>query len=570
MAGPSNPLVPAGESNFAKEWVQRYQDAKRLRMPLEADWRKVAEWGLPRQFSGWTSTNAPMQNAGTGQARQARQNTYDSTLTRTLPIYGAVLDRILTPQSQMWHTLQPEDERARKSRTVQLGLEKLNNLLFRRRYEWMARFTQAQSATYLSHGAYGNAGKIVTWRPANRQLRTSGGFLYRNIPFRNLFWEIDDEDQIRTKFRRIDWNARQALKALGDRTPRKLREIAEGPQASAQQDRTYEFVHCISPRQDFDEYALDQRSLPYGSYYVFVDEPECVKDGGFSSDPIMISRTATEGGSPYGYGPAQTIISTVGVANAQVKTLLRAGQLSAQPALLVRDDGVMNVELTPGAQISGGVDSQGRRMVYPVEQGNFQLPKELLAQERDDMREALFGRIFEILRDQPQKTATEVLDMAAREAAHVAPVMGGMQADDLGPMIEREIHLLAENNALPEDLPPELQELKYVPVYTSPMAKAQHAESVSGFMRISDVAMNFAKMTGDTRPVRQLNMDVALPEIAHLMSVPPSWLKSEEELQASDAEAQRQQEVATAVEALPAAASVAKTMADNNMKPGAE
>lgn len=558
-------LVP-GENNFVKDLTQRYKDAKALKMPFEADWRRVAELGLPRHYGGWVTTNAPSDAAGMGAARQSRINTYDSTLSRALPIYAAVLERMLTPGTQQYHTLTAEEDKDKKSATITRGLERLNNALFRKRYEPAARFTAAQGETYLSCGAYGNAGKLITWRQPNKQLRARGGFLYRNVPFRNLFWEIDDEEQIRTKFRRIDWTCDQAMKALGDKCPKPLVEECKNP--SRDRTRKWEFYHCVTPSQDWDETALDYRRHSIGSYYVFVDEPTLVREpGGYSSDPLIVSRMATEGGNPYGYGAAQLVLSTVSMLQAQKKTWLRQGQLAVQPTLLVRDDGVMNVELVPGAQIAGGVNSQGQKMVVPLEQGSFQIVEKLMQSEQADVKEVMFARIFEILKDQPQKTATEVLDIAAREAAQLSPTMGRMQAEDLGPQIEREIELLVENNALPEGLPSELSEMPYNPIYTSPLAKSQHSESVSGFMRIAEMAMNVSKMTGDTRPVRRLNFDIALPAIAEQQSVPASWIKTDDEMKASDADVAGQQQTQQVVDALPGVAGMLKATQDNNLKP---
>jgi len=560
--------IGLGENNFAKDWVQRYQNAKSTRAPYEADWRKVAELGLPRQFGGWTTTNAPA-GLSTGAARVSRINTYDSTLGRSLPIHAAVLERTLTPGTQQYHTLEAEDARKRTSRALRLGFEALNETLFRMRYQSSARFAVAQAETYMSGGAYGNAGKMITWRKPNAQMKSKGGLLYRNIPFRDLFWDVDEDEQIHTRYRRINWTARQAYLALGDKCPQKLAEIATGKAPSADQTMMHEFFQCISPSQDYDEHALDYRRHPIGSFYIYVEEPCVVQPpAGYSSNPLIITRTATEGGVPYGYGPAQTVLSTVGLLNAQKKTWIRQGQLAVQPPLLTRDDGVMNgtVDLVPGAQNPGGVNSQGQPLVHALQMGNFQIMEKMIAEEQNDVKDVLFGRIFEILRDQPQMTATQVLDIAAREASSLAPTMGRWQADDLGPTIEREIHVLAENNALPDDLPMEVFETDYKPVYTSTLAKAQHSEAVSGFIRLSEMAMNIAKMSGNMKPVNRLNFDIAMPEIATQQGVPARWVKSDEEMAADDRQAEQDKQTNTALEALPGVASIAKTVADNNLK----
>ncbi len=111
-------------------------------------------------------------------------------------------------------------------------------------------------------------------------------------------------------------------------------------------------------------------------------------------------------------------------------------------------------------------------------------------------------------------------------------------------------------------MPAELNELDYAPTYTSYLAKSQHSESVSGFLRIAEVAFNAAKNTGDNRPVRRLNFDVALPQIAAQQGVPASWLKSDDEMKASDAEAAQTKKTEDMIAVAPAAASVGKAMMD--------
>lgn len=554
--------IGLGETSFAKDMVRCYQDAKSIRMPFESEWRQVAEWGLPTQYGGWAVNNAPQSYAGSGATRNARIRTYDSTLKKAIPIFAAVLARLQTPASQIYHALQAEDERLRLNPTIMRGLAKLNSYIFRKRYEPLARFEAAQGAVYKSIGAYGNAGKLVTWREPNRQLRRRGGFLYQNIQFRNLFWNVDDQDQIFQKFRRIDWNKRQAMIALGDNCPAIIKRQADDS------TQTFEFVHVVTPSKVYDEHALDYRRHPIGSYYFFVEKPTLVKEAsGYSSDPLIISRTDADAGQPYGYGAAQLVLSSGGLLNAMKKTWIRHGQLSAQPALLTRDDGVMSINQTPGAQNPGGVNAAGQKLVHQIEPGNFQPAEKLMLAEQQDIKDALFGRIFEIVRDQPQKTATEIIDIAAREAAQLAPTMGLMQAEDLGPQIEREINLLGENGELAAlELPSELQNTEYMPVYTSPLAKSQKSEGTAGFMRLSTMAIEIATATGDNRPVRRLNFDVALPEIADQQGVDPRWIKTNDEMAASDAEVAKQEQAKMLTDVAAPAASVFKTLNDNQMK----
>jgi hypothetical protein len=187
------------------------------------DWRRVAELALPREYGGWVTTNALRDGAGAGAARQARLSQYDSTLARSINKFGAVCERMMTPKSQIYHLLRPANMKMLRSRAVREYYDDYNSLLFDLRYNPLARFQSMQGQVYRSFASYGQAVKMLTWResPLNQGSRTMfrgrgrtqrGGFLYRTIPFRNMYWMVNHEEQINTWFRRIDWTARQACR----------------------------------------------------------------------------------------------------------------------------------------------------------------------------------------------------------------------------------------------------------------------------------------------------------------------------------------------------------------------
>jgi hypothetical protein len=154
-------------------------------------------------------------------------------------------------------------------------------------------------------------------------------------------------------------------------------------------------------------------------------------------------------------------------------------------------------------------------------------------------------------------TAAQVYEAVSKEAALVAPLMGRLQAEDIDPMVEREIGLLAEHGLLPPP-PPELAEAgnRYKITNTSPMAKAMYAEEVSGWFRLNEVAINKAGATGDASPLDHFDDDVAIPEIADRMSIPARWMADENKIAAKRQQRQQQFETEQMVKAAPAAASV--------------
>lgn len=557
-----------GANAMGTRWVEAYNFAKAIRMPFEADWRNVARFGLPRHYSGWSMTSGATPAAGAGAARQARIDSYDSTLARSLNMYGAVLERMLTPGAHVYHKLKCVDERTWRQRSVQLYCERLNRQLFIRRYDAHAKFVQTQGEIYISGGGYGNACKLITWRKAEQRFGRPAGFSYRNIPFRDVFWIIDADGIIRTWFRRINWTAKQASDELKQNCPQEIVAKAKMPSAN-DPAQTYEFVQVITPSEDYDSGALDRRRYALVSLYLYVKEKTIVREPeGFRSNPLVTPRHFTEGDNPYGYGPAQLILSSVGVANSQVRSDLRGQQRASEPPLLTKDDGIIP-DLRPGKTTPGGIDSQGRPTVKAIELGNWQMNEKSLELTRSDIRDPLFGRIFDIITDRPQRSIPEVIDDIGREASLLAPTMGRMQSEDIALMIEREIALMAENDALPDEMPDEFRDAEFRPVYTSPMALALQSESTGNYLRLLASASEVAKMTGNPRVLRHFALDRALPDIADQQAIPALWMASAEEVAAGDQQDQQTQQQQQTVDALPGIAGVAKVMADNKMKPAA-
>lgn len=561
-------VYTVGKNATAKKWIDEYTLAKAQRSPLEADWRNVARFGLPRHYAGWIMQNVSPTVAGSGAARQARIDSFDSTLARSFGCYQAVLERMLTPGTKRYHILRPEDEKARRQRSVMLYAERLNRTLFTKRYNPHAMFTQTQGAGYISVGAYGNACKMITWRKEDKRFGRAAGFTYRDIPFRDLFWTESSDGIIRTWFRRMWLTAQQAVGEFGDNCPDDVKNKAK-TQAANDMSQSIEFVHIVTPAEDYDGEAWDRRRYPLVSLYIYVTDAQIVKEPeGFRSNPLITPRHFTDGTSGYGYAPAQLVLASVGVANAQKRTELRYGQRASEPPLLTKDDGVIP-DLRPGMTTPGGLNAQGQKMVQPIDLGNWQVNEKSLESTQEDIREPLFGKIFDTLKDRPQRSIPEVLDDIGREAALLAPTMGRMQSEDLAMMIEREIALLAENNALPDDMPSEFRDHELEFVYTSPMALALQSESVSSYYRMLQTTSEIAKMTGNPRPLRYFNLDRALPDIADLQAIPPDWMSTADEIAAQDQKEQQAQQTDQTIKALPGVASLARSATDNQMKPQA-
>jgi hypothetical protein len=290
-------------------------------------------------------------------------------------------------------------------------------------------------------------------------------------------------------------------------------------------------------------------------------------EDGFASFPYLTPRTATEPGELFGFSPAQQASPAMGSVNAMKKTMLRIGQKKADPTLLASDDGVLSgrLGLTPGYVNYGAVNAQGQPLVRPLDVGDLNPAKDILADERGDINDAFLVNLFQILIETPEMTATEVIERIAEKAALAAPTMARLQGGFLGPEVERAIALLTENAPwLMPPMPPELIEAKgeYEIIYTSPLAKGLHAEEDSGFLYMVQSSIEVATATGDPSALDHYNFDVAIPELAEHRSVPTRWMNTPEQVQALRDDRKNQQAQQQMVQAAPSIAKIAVTARD--------
>lgn len=524
---------------LATDVLKRYMSAKQARSFHENDWRMASAYCLPRHYSAWTHEGVP-NFGGVSSAAQTRRVAYDSTGVLALPKYVAVMERLATPHSMMWHNIIADDRSLMRKSRVRQYYEDLNKIMFTQRYKHRANFRRSAGETYGQMGVYGT-GPLYLGRRTPNALQREPSMLYKSCPLRDVFVLLNDEGEVDTVIRRFWLNGRQYKQKFPNaKAPRSVEiEIKDGK--TPDDNKYFEFIQVVHPRTDHDPEALDARRHPLVSSYICVPDAQYVGDEeGYRSMPYLTPRTMTESGDAYGFSPAMQALPALGSASAMKKTILKQGQKAADPVLLAHDDGVMNgpVDLRPGAVNYGGVDAQGRKRIQALDGGNFNIASELLEAERRDINDSFFVTLFQILMETPEMTATEVMERVAEKAALLSPTMGALQSEFLGPMLEREIDLLQEMGFLAEraggpglQMPPELVEAQgeYEIIYTSPMAKAAYAEEIGGFMRTVNMTLEIVNATKDPSHLDHFNFNNAIPEIADYQAVPARWMNSDGE-----------------------------------------
>jgi hypothetical protein len=496
-------------------------------------------------------------NYNTPGAKKTQQQV-DATGALALHRFCAIADSLVTPRNMLWHGLQGDDY-VMKDRACRLWFETTTRTLFRQRYDANANFAAQNYNNWQSLGAFGNSTMYVDkfdnrWHGGGRGLR------YKSVPFGETYYGENHQGKVDRMIRAFRLTAYQAVQKWGEEY------LPENLRAPLQQDSqtTFQFLHCVRPRdEDYDAEALDERAFPFTSYYVSV-EGNCLMapERGYRDFPYAVSRYDQTPGEVYGRGPAMLVLPALKTLNAQKVTFLKQGHRAADPVLLMSDDGIVGMDMRPGAQNKGGVTSDGKALVHTLPTGDIKISLEMMQEERGIVDDVFLVSLFKVLSEHPNMTATQVIELVNEKGMLVAPTLGRQHTEYVGGMVPRELNLLSEMGMI-EPMPPRLREAHgaYEVTDTSPLSLAASAGKAAGFLRTVEQVRELVNVTQDVSLLDRFNFDVATPEIARINNTPEAWMADDEMVAAKRQSRAKQQAQKAALDALPNQAAMVKAQA---------
>jgi hypothetical protein len=535
------------QDGIAEEVLRDYQALSQNRTTFESHWDEVAARCLPSYSGLFTAgrTRTP------GEKRT--QEILDSTAVVALSRFAAILDSLLTPRNQTWHRLLSQDPALNRIREVRAWFEDVTRLLFQYRYAPRANFSSQNQQNFKSLGAFGTGCLFIdALRGGERGLR------YRNIHLGEIYFSENHQGLIDKAHRRFPLSIRQANQRWKEKLPKSLQDkLKKSPHEEVW------FHHCVKPRTDVDYSRADYKGMEFASYYVAEEGKVTLEEGGYQTFPYAISRYEQAPGEIYGRSPAMDVLPAMKTLNEEKKTVLKQGHRTVDPVLLAHDDGVLDAfSMLPGKVNFGGVSADGRPLVHALPVGNIAIGKELMDDERAVINDAFLITIFQILTENPQMTATEVMERTREKGILLAPTIGRQQSEYLGPMIDREIDVLAEQKLIPP-MPQALIQARgeYRTEYDSPLSRIQRAEEAAGLMRTIESTLQVVNVTQNPEPLDWYNWDTIIPELSEINAVPAKWMRSPQIVQQIRASRQDQGDTQTAIQAAPGAAAVMNAVA---------
>lgn len=514
------------------------------RAPYEGIWRDVEARVNPVAAGGFSATSP-------GSRRGA--DNFDVTAVQSLGRFAAAGKAITVPRKEQYIKVRFGNPELDKLPEVKRWCEYAGDRLYAIRYAPHTAFGTSATEDWLQLGTYGTA---PVWCAEQRGV----GMFYRALPLHECYIDVDYKGAVDTVRREFERTARQLQQLFGnDGLTPKMREAI----AKDKGHEKFRILHAVRPNADIEPDRLDFRAKPVASDYIAIDEKMILQRAGFHSMPISVSRHQTSPGEKYGRSPAMNVLPTIMGANVMAQTILRAGHKAVDPALAFYDDGeISRISTKPGGLNPGMVDSAGRLRVQPIPSGgNLQIGVELLQEERAIIKSEFLEDFFKVLLEAPDRaTATQILEMVAKQGVLVEPYAERYETEKQNPITQRELELgLRAGQILP--FPDVVREAGGWPLvyYDNPLSRMARAGEAAGLTRWIEAVTPIANV--DPTVFDHIDTDAAAPGLADVLGVRPSWMATPEQVAAKRDARKQQQDAAATVEGLQGVAGAAKDFA---------
>jgi hypothetical protein len=535
--------------NIFQDSMREFSELQTWRNTTAGQWEEIAQILLPTFANTFFYGNYNFP----GLKKNMRQ--IDSNGQMSLHRFSAIVDSLLTPRNSFWHSLAAPNSQVMKDYKARLWYEDVTKILFRERYKATANFAGQNHSVYTMLGAFGTGPMFVD---ALYSMTGERGLRYRALPLGEVYLRENHQGQVDGFCRWFRLTAQQFVKMFPEATipPQIQTALDRGSQTP------YNFLHRVVPRDDYEPGRLDAKGKPWASYYLSIEGQVLIREGGYNVFPLPVSRYDIAPGEVYARSPAMMVLPALKTLNAQKSVHLKQGHRASDPILLTVDDGLMNLNMTPGAQNPGGWSTEGRPLVGVLPTGQIQINEKMMDMEKALIGDAFLVTLFQILEETPQMTATEVIERTNEKGILLAPTVGRQMSEYLGPLIDRELDVLGQLRMIPP-MPGIIREARgeYNPVYTSPIARAMQAQEAAGFMRTVESVKELANITQDPSLLDPFNFDVAVPAIAEIQAVPASWMATDAQVAKKRQNRARAQQQQAAIQAMPAQAAMIKAQA---------
>ena len=483
-----------------------------------------------RGFSGYRSPGQKNSN-----------EVYDSTGIHALQLLVAGLHGMATNPASKWFSISIPDENIVNDEEVRKYIADVEDIMWSRMYAPGTNMITALNEIYNDLGAFGTAILYIEWDDDERHLR----FLAR--PVHEYVFAESNKGRIDTFFRRFFWTVRQAVQEWGEDG---VSDSVRAHYRNGRLEERIEIIHAVYPREvswhDKQETGEDNPlNMPVASCYFEYQTDHVLEEGGYPESPYAGPRWLKASGETMGRSQAMLALPDLKMLQAMSVTTIKTAQKMSDPPTVFPHEGMVNpIDYRPGGTIFARRGAAQDIMQLPVS-GNLPITMDMMEGLRNRIRTMFFVDQLQFVND-TRMTATEVLQRTQERMRLLGPVIGRLESELLGPMIERVYGILSRMGELPE--PPEsLQGREYTVEYVSPISRAQRLNDADTLSQMFTYLGPYLENPETAQIVMQkLPVERLIGWLVDRLNIDPDLLSTAEEDEAAAQQAQIQQAAAMA------------------------
>lgn len=375
----------------------------------------------------------------------------------------------------------------------------------------------------------------------------------------------DAKGRVVTVFRDVVFTVKQLVDEFGIEN---VSEQVKAAHARNDFDSPIEVCHLIEPNDEYTPDVIGPRGMKWQSCWFETaqtpNEDKFLREAGFYERPFASPRWNVTGEDVYGSDCPG--MEAIGDAKALQHVALREEQAfdkSVNPPM-VGDTGLIGQRTSTMAgditHVEGG--QQGRyEPAFEIVPGTLERFAMKMAELEKSIERAYYADLALMFQQiqEGRMTATEINARQQEQMLLLGSVMERSEEELLRVVLFRVFMVLLRNGKLP--VPPEQlvgAELKFD--FVSIMSQAQKLAGTNNIERLLGLVGNIGQFMPEA--LDKLNVDQAIDEIADALAVPPSVVRSDDEVAQMRQKRSQQQQAMQQAEMAQAAAQGAKTLSE--------
>jgi hypothetical protein len=500
-----------------KAILARMGTMKGARTTHDSHWQEVADYIFPaRQFN---RSQSPGAKRGT-----LIFNTHPVLACEQL---AGGLHGMLTSPSLRWFTLRALPHMAGDQQS-QAWFEAATEAMYAQFQSARTGFNVALHETYLDIAAFGSGVIFI----ADKGLR---GVHYQAVPLSECWYAENADRQVDTLYRCYKLPAREVLRLWPTTAPDRVRGMAE-----KKPDAEVEIIHATEPSRSGASRGGAAAGATQGFDTCWITGGDYLEHGRYREFPYAVARWTKRSGEVYGTGPGMNALPDVKMLNKMEETNLRGMAKLVDPPMMLPDDGFLNApNMNPSAHNYFRAETRHLDRIGPLQTGGR---PDLAFQYIEMVQERISGTFYTTwlrLPQQPNMTATEVLQRRDELLRLLGPMTSRLENELLDPGIERTFAIMMRNGLFPPP-PPQLRGQGWSVEYLGPLSRAQRQADAETVMRW--MASMQPLVQADPRVLQAIDTDEAARFLADRHGAPAMLVRTPAQIAAiRGAEAQQQQ-----------------------------